>query len=121
MKPEALKGVKLDPATAMVTAGFYLFGPYWPEVYEEITVKDKRGKPRKLPNNIGKGYERLSEAKKIKCPNCGEAYLEQHRRREDLLVCPACWFKYKKKEALEGRFVRVKRKYKTKGWAHPRP
>ena len=55
----------------------------------------------------------------LKCPNCGEAELEQHRRRKDLLVCPRCWFKYDKQAALEGRFIRVKKKVKAR-WAHPR-
>ena len=62
VKPEAVKGLKLDLATSMVTAGFYLFGPYWPEVYSQIEVPDKRGKPRKLPSNIWKGYEKMLEA-----------------------------------------------------------
>ena len=61
IKPEAIKGVKLDPATSMVTAGFYLFGPHWPEIYSKIEVKDKRGRSRKLPSNLWKGYEILEE------------------------------------------------------------
>jgi len=55
-----------------------------------------------------------------KCPNCGKAKLEQHRRREDLLVCPHCWHKYDKKAALEGHFILVRKKIKQPGWAHPR-
>ena len=39
VKPEAVKGIKLDPATSMVTAGFYLFGPYWLEIYSKIEVR----------------------------------------------------------------------------------
>jgi hypothetical protein len=62
VKPEALKELSLDPATAMVTAGFYLFGPHWPRIYEKIEVRDKRGRRRKLPNNLWKGYEVLFEA-----------------------------------------------------------
>lgn len=58
--------------------------------------------------------------KKIRCPNCGEADLEQHKRKEDLLVCPLCWFKYKKEEALKGIFIRVKRKVKNPRWVHKR-
>jgi hypothetical protein len=52
VKPKTLRGLSLDPATAMVTAGFYLFGPHWPRVYEKIEVRDKRGRRRKLPNNL---------------------------------------------------------------------
>jgi len=61
VNPEAVKGLKLDPATSMVTAGFYLFGPYWPEIYSKIEVKDKRGRSRKLPSNLWKGCEILEE------------------------------------------------------------
>lgn len=56
---------------------------------------------------------------KIPCPHCGKADLEQHRRLKDLLVCPLCWYKYKKAEALQGEFIRVKREV-TAGWSHPR-
>lgn len=69
----------------------------------------------------------------IPCPHCKEAFiktsagasgitpnLEQHRRLPDLLVCPKCWYKYKKKEALKGEFIRVKKQVKKPGWAHPR-
>ena len=62
VNPEAVKGVPMDPATAMVTAGFYLFGPRWPQVYSQIEVKDKRGRPRKMPSNIWRGYEMLNES-----------------------------------------------------------
>jgi hypothetical protein len=48
------------------------------------------------------------------CPNCGKARLEQHNRLEDLLVCPLCWHKYKKKEALEGKFIIVRAKKKVR-------
>jgi len=34
-------------------------GAYFSEIYSEIEVKDKRGRPRKLPSNIWKGYEVL--------------------------------------------------------------
>jgi len=56
----------------------------------------------------------------IRCPNCGEADLEQHRKRPDLLICPLCWHKYGKEAALRGEFIRVKTQVKKKGWAHPR-
>jgi hypothetical protein len=44
----------------------------------------------------------------IKCPNCAKAYLEDHKRRPDLLICPVCWSKYDKEKALDREFVRVK-------------
>jgi len=56
----------------------------------------------------------------IKCPNCGEADLEQHMRRPDLLVCPLCWHKYEKEAWLRGKFISVKRTVKNPRWAHPR-
>jgi len=52
----------------------------------------------------------MGEDEKPLCPNCGEARLEQHKRLEDLLVCPVCWHKYKKEEALKGNFVLVRSK-----------
>jgi len=52
----------MDPVTSLVTAGFYLFGPHWTKVYEEIEVPDKRGKMRKLPNNMGKGFDKMQDA-----------------------------------------------------------
>ena len=51
---------------------------------------------------------------KILCPNCGEANLEQHRRKPNLLVCPLCWHKYEKEPALRGEFKRVKTKKKAR-------
>jgi rubredoxin len=67
-----------------------------------------------------KGAVTMSEIPSIKCPNCGAANLEQHRRRPDLLVCSLCWHKYDKEEALKGKFVLVKKKIKSPRWAHPR-
>ena len=52
----------MDPATSMVTAGFYLFGERWPEVYEKIEVPDKRGRKKKLPNNLWKGLEMMQDS-----------------------------------------------------------
>lgn len=61
MKPRSVANFPMDPTTSLVTAGFYLFGPHWPEVYENIEVPDKRGRMRKLPSNMGEGYEKLLE------------------------------------------------------------
>ena len=63
VNPEPLKDFPLDETTALVTAGFYLFGPHWPKVYGELEVPDKRGKPRRLPNNMAKGLERMKRMK----------------------------------------------------------
>lgn len=57
---------------------------------------------------------------RIKCPHCGQAWLQQHRRKPELLVCPLCWWKYDKEAAQRGEFIRVKKKVKHPGWAHPR-
>ena len=62
VKPGPLKGVSMGPATAVVTAGFYLFGFDWPEVYQKIRVPDRRGRPRKLPNNLIRGFEVMKKA-----------------------------------------------------------
>ena len=62
VKPEPLKGISMDPATSIVTAGFYLFGFDWPEVYQKIRVPDRRGRPRKLPNNLIRGFEVMKKA-----------------------------------------------------------
>jgi hypothetical protein len=62
VKPKPIKNLKMDPVTSLVTAGFYLFGPEWPKAYEEIEVPDKRGKMRRLPNNMGKGFEKMQDA-----------------------------------------------------------
>jgi len=48
--------------TLTVTAGFYLFGFDWPEVYRKIRVPDRRGRPRRLPNNLIRGFEVMKKA-----------------------------------------------------------
>jgi hypothetical protein len=62
VKPNSVKGIRMDPVTSLVTAGFLLFGPEWPKVYEEIEVPDKKGKMKKLPNNMGRGFEKIQDA-----------------------------------------------------------
>jgi len=62
VKPEPMVNYPMDPTTSFVTAGFYLFGPNWVNVYQEIEVPDKRGKMKKLPSHLGKGYETLKSA-----------------------------------------------------------
>ncbi len=62
VKPEPLKGVSMGSATSIVTAGFYLFGFDWPEVYRKIRVPDKKGRPRRLPNNLIRGFWIMKEA-----------------------------------------------------------
>ena len=61
LSPEQLEGFRMDPTTSIVTAGFFLFGPRWPQVYHAIRVPDKRGNLKRLPENVGKGFTRLQQ------------------------------------------------------------
>jgi len=61
LSPEQLEGFPMDPTTSIVTAGFFLFGPRWPQVYHGIRVPDKRGNLKRLPDNVSKGFTRLEQ------------------------------------------------------------
>lgn len=50
----------------------------------------------------------------MKCPHCKNAELEQHKRLENMLVCPKCWWKYNKRLAELGQFVRIKAEKKVR-------
>lgn len=104
----SLDGEKIEVSTADIADGFRL-NREKEKGYKESFVRWMRERnSKRVVANI-----------KIPCPHCGKADLEQHRRKPELLVCPLCWYKYKKKEALEGEFIRVKKKVKA-GWSHPR-